>query len=264
MKHAHCLNKLMPREKEASKISKKLGSKLAIAHWYRRMLRSIPNIPNTNAQVTKPSKTPQYILNFWEHKAPDLGGSGEGPPVQSEAQEPLTSLEASDPAQLAEIGNLIEECRESTLGEGADAELSHLPDVEVQQESQGCSVMDGDGGTGADSTSSPQNSQKLLSLSAAAGTLTRLGAWVQRARQAAASQMAKEEFELSQVRLITEDQLPPPEDRVYPRPNLIKYKWVLCTCFEHDWKLLRCLACIQERDASRGTQIERQPPPTHQ
>lgn len=59
------------------------------------------------------------------------------------------------------------------------------------------------------------------------------------AQQTAVAKMAQDEFELSEVRLITEDQLPPLDDRVYPRPSLIKYKWVLCTCFEHDWKILR-------------------------
>ena len=64
------------------------------------------------------------------------------------------------------------------------------------------------------------------------------------AQQTAVAKMAQDEFELSEVRLITEDQLPPLDDRVYPRPSLIKYKWVLCTCFEHDWKILRSLADI--------------------
>ncbi|CAE7884798.1 PIP5K9, partial [Symbiodinium necroappetens] len=64
------------------------------------------------------------------------------------------------------------------------------------------------------------------------------------AQQTAVAKMAQDEFELSEVRLITEDQLPPLDDRVYPRPSLIKYKWVLCTCFEHDWKILRSLATI--------------------
>ncbi|CAE7320053.1 PIP5K9, partial [Symbiodinium microadriaticum] len=59
------------------------------------------------------------------------------------------------------------------------------------------------------------------------------------AQQTAVAKMAQDEFELSEVRLITEDQLPPLDDRIYPRPSLIKYKWVLCTCFEHDWKILR-------------------------
>ena len=118
---------------------------------------------------------------------------------------------------------MMEECR------AAGAELH-------SEELDGLSAEDGQDVSGMAAERGEDAENPVLGTTR---TIARLGAWVHRARVAAFAKMQKDEFELSQVRLITEDQLPTPDGRVYPRPNLLKYKWVLRTCFEHDWKLLR-------------------------
>ena len=100
---------------------------------------------------------------------------------------------AGDACTLAEIANLMEECREQSMG--ADDTRGEFFSQEVAEEvcqASADSVMEAVEGT---------DDPKSLSLSTAATTLGRLGAWVHRAREAARLRMAKEEFELTQVRL---------------------------------------------------------------
>lgn len=77
--------------------------------------------------------------------------------------------------------------------------------------------------------------------------LAGLQRWTQKAKQAAVSQMAQEEtamrhVQTTQVKEDWTDGVPEPEKRVFPRPNPIRYKWILRTCFEHDWKFIRRLS----------------------
>ena len=79
-------------------------------------------------------------------------------------------------------------------------------------------------------------------LGGAARVLAGLQRWTQKAKQAAVSQMAREEMDMRHVQTSVKEEwsdgVPEPEKRVFPRPNPIRYKWVLRTCFEHDWKFI--------------------------
>jgi len=78
---------------------------------------------------------------------------------------------------------------------------------------------------------------------AAGSFLAGLSRWTSKAKQSAAALMAKEEEEIKEIVANNEedwaDGLPEAEKRVFPRPNPVRYKWVLRTCFEHDWKFIR-------------------------
>eukprot|EP00435_Cladocopium_sp_Y103_P052503 s1455_g16.t1 len=84
-------------------------------------------------------------------------------------------------------------------------------------------------------------------LDAAGSVLAGLGRWTQKAKQAAAAAMAQEEDEIQAPQVAAaaaseedwSDGIPEADKRIFPRPNLVRYKWVLRTCFEHDWKFIR-------------------------
>ena len=78
---------------------------------------------------------------------------------------------------------------------------------------------------------------------AAGRFLAGLSRWTSKAKQSAAELMAKEEEEIKEIVANKQedwaDGVPEAEKRVFPRPNPVRYKWVLRTCFEHDWKFIR-------------------------
>ena len=80
---------------------------------------------------------------------------------------------------------------------------------------------------------------------AAGQVLSGVARWTSKAKQTAAAAMAQEEEEMVPIPQSKEedwtDGVPEAEKRVFPRPNLLRYKWVLRTCFEHDWKFIRHL-----------------------
>lgn len=149
------------------------------------------------------------------------------------------------------------------------------PDVKVQRVEEGSSchlqgLRAGDrlvkAGSGSEMTNvaemAPAAFQEVLQaqpvrlqfqrfgLDAAGSVLAGLGRWTLKAKKAAAAAMAQEEDEIQAPQDPQDPQIaagekdwsdgiPEVEKRVFPRPNLVRYKWVLRTCFEHDWKFIR-------------------------
>ncbi|CAJ1389199.1 unnamed protein product [Effrenium voratum] len=79
-------------------------------------------------------------------------------------------------------------------------------------------------------------------LGTAGAVMSGLSRWTKSAKTAAEA-MRQKEKELEELQAKAEadweDGVPEDEKRVFPRPNIHRYKWVLRTCFEHDWAFIR-------------------------